>query len=77
LDSFFQNIRALQKSKPKRRKKKKQNTQVQIIKIESGSVTFILRVSDRYELLKLKSWKKKQTKKQTNKAQQKRKKKKL
>jgi hypothetical protein len=62
LDSFFQNIRALQKSKPKRRKKKKQNTQVQIIKIESGSVTFILRVSDRYELLKLKSWKKKQTK---------------
>jgi hypothetical protein len=32
--------------------------------IESGSVTFILRVPDRCELLKIKSWK---TNKQTNK----------
>jgi hypothetical protein len=54
----------LQKSKPKRRKEEKQNTQVEIIKIESGSGTFILRVSDTCELLKIKSWK---TNKQTNK----------
>jgi hypothetical protein len=73
LDSFFQNIRALQKSKPKRRKRKKQNTQVQIIKIESGSVTFILRVSDRCEAFKNQKLEIKN--KQTNKAQQKRKKK--
>ncbi len=52
----------LAKIKTQKKKEKKQNTQVQIIKIESGSVTFILRVSDRCELLKIKSWK---TNKQT------------